>query len=106
MFSIIVSLFIIFLSLLGISEIIYFIGALIFKPQIKPKKFAVIYLNEKCAEQQILSELFNIRWFGDRFSQKIIFITDFLNPEEAYRLEREYSSSLAVFRSGVFNGRE
>lgn len=106
MFSIIVSLLVIFLCLLGISEIIYFIASLIFNPTVKPTKFSIIYLNNKCAEQQILSELFNIRWFGNKFSQKLIFITDDLSLDEAHRLEQEYTSSLTVFRSGVFNGRE
>ncbi len=103
MFNIIVSLVVIFLSLLGVSEIIYYFGTLILKPRVKPKKTLIIYLDKDCAEQQILSELFNMRWFGERFSKKIIFITDALEQTDAYRLEKEYSGLATEFRSGVFN---
>lgn len=102
MFNIIVSLIVIFLSLLGVSEILYFVGTLIFKPSVKPEKQLIVFLDKNVAEQQILSELFNFRWFGDRFSQKIIFITDAIEQEEAHRLEKEYTSAHTEFRSGVF----
>ena len=104
MLNVLVSLAVIFLLLLGLSEILYFFGTLIFKPSIKPKKCLMIYLDSKCAEQQILSELYNIRWFGDRFAKKIIFVTEALEPQEACRLENEYKSEIAEFKNGVFNG--
>ncbi len=106
MLNILINLAVIFLMLLGLSEIFYFLGTLVFRPSIKPKKYLTLYLDSKCAEQQILSELFNIRWFGDRFAKKIIFITEALEPQEAYRLENEYKSEIAEFKSGVFNGRK
>lgn len=103
MLYILINLIVIFLMLLGISEIFYFLARIIFKPAIKPKKYLILYLDSECAEQQILSELFNMRWFGERFAKKIIFITKSLEPTQAHQLEKEYKSEIAEFKSGVFN---
>ncbi len=106
MLKVIFTLAFIFLLLVGVCEVFYFLGTLIFKPKIKPRKYLILRLNNNCAEQQILSELFNLRWFGERFANKIIFLTDQLMPDEADRLEREFKSENVEFKSGVFNGRE
>lgn len=105
MWQSIIFLLIILLSLLGISEVIYFFASLFFKPQAKPKKYLVVHLNDSCAEGQILSELFNIRWFGDKLAKKIVFLTDSLEENEAKRLEKEYKSDITEFKNGVFNER-
>ena len=105
MWKSIIFLFIILLSIIGISEVICFLGSLFFKPKNKPKKYLLVYLSDTCAEEQILSELFNLRWFGEKLARKIIFITDNLDAQEAKRLEKEYKSDIAEFKNGVFNER-
>ena len=95
----------IFLFLIGLSEVIYFLGSLVFKPKIKPEKYLVVHLSETCAEQQILSELFRIRWYGMKIAEKIIFLTDDLSDTELERLAKEYKSDITEFKNGVFNER-
>lgn len=98
-------LIIIFLSLLGLSEIIFYLGGLLFRPKVKPRKYLKVYLDASVAESQILSELFNLRWFGDRLANKIVFITENLDAEDAKRFEKEYKSDITEFKNEVFNER-
>ena len=81
------------------------LGSLVFKPKIKPEKYLVVHLSETCAEQQILSELFRIRWYGMKIAEKIIFLTDDLSDTELERLAKEYKSDITEFKNGVFNER-
>ena len=106
MLQYIVFLILILLSVVGLCEVIYFLANLFFKPKCKPKKCVLVYLDKEYAESQILSELFNLHWFGEKMANKIVFITSGLAPDEIRRLKKEYQNGLIEFKNGAFNERE
>lgn len=101
-----VFLIFILLSIVGLCEVIYFLASLLFKPKRRAKKCVIVYLKKEYAENQILFELFNLHWFGEKMAEKLIFITNELTPVEIRKFKREYQSGLIEFKNGAFNERE
>ena len=93
------------LAVVGLSEVIHFLAVLLFKPKTRAKKCVLVYLDRDYAESQIISELFNLHWYGDKMADKLVFITSELSPEEVRKLKREYQSGLIEFKNGAFNER-
>ncbi len=96
----------VFLALLGLSDAIFFSVALILKPKKKPKRLLYVLLDSENAESQILSEVFNLRWFGEKIADKIVFLTNNLDKKEKQKFGKEFSSEFIEFKDGVLNGRE
>ncbi len=105
MFKLITLILLVFLMLLGVSDVIYFLCSIILKPRKKAKKVLFVNLDKTFAESQVLSELFLFRWFGEKFAGKIVFLTDKLEKNEIKKLNR-YECNLVEFKNGVFDARE
>lgn len=96
----------VFLALLGFSDVIYSISSLILKPKKKAVRILNVLLDKDFAETQVISEIFNLRWFGEKFADKIVFLTNNLEEKDILMLENEYKSEFVEFKNGVINGRE
>ncbi len=95
---------IIFLAIIGISEVLHLLAQFIVKPKKRANKYLIIPLDSSDAEQQILSVLCEFKWSGKKLADKVIFLTDALEANTAQRLENNYKSSIAEFKNGVFYG--
>ncbi len=77
------------LSALGLTEFIYSLKLSTLYKLDNDNIATVILLDEKTAVEQIKYAMFQFRWFGNRFSKRIIAVTDNLSDgtyEECRRL--------------------
>ena len=63
MFEILILVLLLFLAVLGLSELLHRFWMFLLRPQ-KPRIFLVTILDDTCAEEQIFSALEDMRWNG------------------------------------------
>ena len=73
---------ILFLSVIGLCEIIYLIRKFATYPGVKTVSYAVIYLESGHALKQLKFLCQKIRWQGVEFANSIIAVTDYLDNKE------------------------
>ena len=96
----------ILLSIVGLCEVIYFFVSFMLKPKRRPRRYVFVYLDKDCAESQVLAELFNLHWFGEKMADKLVFLTSNLTAEQKRNLKKEYQNGLVEFKNGAVNERE
>lgn len=92
---------IVFLAIVGLSEMMHYLCRFILKPKTKPRTVLITYLTEADAEQQLLSVIEEMRWQGARYAESLIVVTNGLSEEKKILCKNRFSGKGVFFTDSI-----
>ncbi|MBR4911162.1 MAG: hypothetical protein IKZ47_07595 [Clostridia bacterium] len=84
-------------SALGICDFLHTLRSTLLLPDVKTNKYSVLFLKHGHALSQLRFISFKLRWYGGEFADRVLAISDDLDPAEIALCEKySYGSSIRI----------